>query len=101
MRSHGVEHLLGGARTDAGQQLHQAETGHAVARILHEAQHRQHVLDVGAVEEFEAAEFDERNVPAHQFNLQRALWLGCTEQHRLVLQRAAGFAILKDALQTM
>ena len=67
-----VEHALRRGRADAGHQLHQPEAGDAVARVLDEAQQRQHVLDVGGVEEFQAAELDEGNVAAGQFDLERA-----------------------------
>jgi hypothetical protein len=51
---HYVEHALCRRRSDTGYQMHETKTRHPVARILREAQQCQHVLDVGAVEEFEA-----------------------------------------------
>ena len=45
--------------------------GDAVARVLGEAQQRQHVLDVRGVEEFQPAELDEGNVAPRQLDLER------------------------------
>ena len=87
---HVVEHALRRGRADAGHQLQQPEAGDAVARVLDEAQQRQHVLDVGGVEEFQPAELDEGNVAAGQFDFQRAAVAGGAEQHRLLLQQRAG-----------
>ncbi len=69
-----------------------------VARVLGEAQQRQHVLDVRAVEEFEAAELDERNVAAGELDFERAAVMRRAEQHGLLLQARAGFAVLQHAL---
>src|SRR5665213_2288261 len=69
---HQVKYALRGTWPDAGQKLHETKAGHAVARILYEAQHRQHVLDVGAVEEFKAAELHERNVSSGQLHFERS-----------------------------
>ena len=70
----------------------------AVARVLDEAQHRQQILDVGGVEEFEPAELDERDVAPGQLDLERAAVVRRAEQHRLLLQPGAGLAVLEDAL---
>jgi hypothetical protein len=56
---HQVEDALRRRRTHARQELHEAKAGNAVARILRESQQGEQVLDVGAVEEFQPAEFDE------------------------------------------
>ena len=85
-------------RPDAGQKMQQPEAGDAVARILDEPQQRQHVLDVRGVEELQAAELHERDVAPGQFDLQRAAVARRPEQHRLLLQQRAGFAVLEDAL---
>ena len=66
-----VEQARGGGRTDAGQQLNDAEAGDPVARVLGPAQKGQHVLDVGGLEELETAEFHERDVAARQLDLER------------------------------
>ena len=80
-----IQRLLRRGRPDAGQQLHQPEAGDAITRIFDEAQQRQHVLDMGGVEKFEAAEFDERDIPARQFDLERAAMRRGAEQHGLFL----------------
>ena len=81
-----------------GQQLQHAEAGDAVARIFGEAQHGQHILDMGGVEEFQAAELDERDVAAGELDLQRPAVVRGAEQHRLRLQQRAGLALLQDLL---
>jgi hypothetical protein len=68
---HLVEDALRGSRTYARQQMQHPETRDAVARVFDQAQQRQHVLDMGGVEEFQAAEFHERDVAAGQFDFQR------------------------------
>ncbi len=92
-----VEHALRRRRPDARQQLQDAEAGDAVARILDEAQQRQHVLDVGGVEKFQPAEFHERNVAAGQLDFERTAVVGGAEQHRLLLQECALLAIFQHA----
>ena len=72
-------------RADARQQLQHAEAGDAVARVLGEAQHREHVLDVRGVEELQAAELHERDVAPRQLDLERAAVVRGAEQHRLLL----------------
>src|SRR5450830_523028 len=76
MRRHGVEYFLRRAGADTRQQLHQAKACYAVAGILHEAQHRQHILDMGTVEKLESAEFDEGDVTTYQFDFQWAAVIG-------------------------
>ena len=71
-----------------GHQLQHAEAGDAVARVFDQAQHRQHVLDVRGLEEFQPAEFHEGNVAPGQFDFQRRAVVRGAEQHRLRLQRA-------------
>ena len=93
-----VQHALRGGRPDAGQELQHAESGDAVARILDEAQQRQQILDVRGVEELQAAELDEGDVAAGQFQLQRSAMVRGAEQDRLLLQRGPAFAVLQHAL---
>ena len=76
--------------------MHQPETGDAVARIFDEAQERQQVLDVGGIEKFQPTEFDERNVAPGELHLERAGVLRGAEQHRLLLQEGAGFAVFEN-----
>ena len=90
---HLVEHALRGGGPDARQQMQDAKTGDAVARILGKAQQRQHVLDMRGVEEFQPAELDEGDVAAGQLDFERAGMRGGAEQHRLVLEQRALLAI--------
>jgi len=69
---HLVEDALRRRRADARQEMQHPEAGHTVARIFDEAQQGQHVLDMRGIEKFQAAEFDERDVAAGQFDFQRA-----------------------------
>ena len=55
---------------NAGEQLQCPESGDAVARVLRPAQDRQHVLDMGGLEKFEAAIFDEGNITSTEFDLE-------------------------------
>ena len=93
-----VEHLRRRLRPDAGHQLQHAETRDAVARILDPAQHREHVLDVRGLEEFEPAEFHEGNVAPGQFDLQRRAVVRGAEQHGLRLERDARLALRQHFL---
>ncbi|MNI01733.1 hypothetical protein D3C73_545850 [compost metagenome] len=85
-------------RTDAGDELHQPETGHAVARILGETQGRQHIFHMGAVQKLQAAEFDEGNVAAGEFHFQRAGMVRGAKKHGLLFQCHAGLAIFQHLL---
>ena len=67
-----IERAGRGGRSDAGQQLNDAEAGDTVARILGKAQDREHVLDVGGFQELQAAELDERDVAPGQLDFERA-----------------------------
>ncbi len=78
-------------------ELHEPETGDMVTRIFDEAQQRQHVLDVRGLEEFEPAEFHVRDVAAGELDLQRTAMAAGAEQHRLLLQRHAAFAVLQHS----
>ena len=69
---HLIEHARRVRRPDAGQELQHPKSGHAIARVLDEAQAREHVLDMGGLEELEAAEFHERDVAPGQLDLERA-----------------------------
>ena len=95
---HVIEHPLRRGGPDARQQMQDAEAGDAVARILDEPQQRQHVLDVGGVEKFQPAEFDEGNVAAGQLDLERPAMRGGAKQHRLMLEQRAFLAIVKHLL---
>ena len=82
-----VQHALRRCGPDAGQQLHDTETGDPITRIFREAQQRQHILDMRGFEKFQTAEFHERDVAAGQLHFERAAVMRCAEQHRLLLQR--------------
>ena len=53
-----------------------------------EPQQGQQVLDMGAVEEFEAAEFDKGDIAPRQFDFERAAVMRRPEENRLLLQSA-------------
>ena len=90
----------GGRRwADAGEELQDAEAGHPVARILDEPQHGEHVLDVRRIQKLQAAELNERDAAARQFELKRALMVRGAEQHGLLFQRHARLAVLEDLFE--
>jgi hypothetical protein len=51
-------------------QLHHPKPRDPITRVLYEAQHRQEILDVGGLKEFEPTELDERDVPPRQLDLE-------------------------------
>ena len=65
--------------TDAGQKLQQPEASHPIANVLREAQCREHVLHMSAVEEFEPAKLDEGDVAPREFHLQRPAMVAGSE----------------------
>ena len=77
--------------------MHQSKAGNTVTRIFDETQERQHVLDVRGVEKLQSAEFDERDVPARQFDFERPAVTGCPEQNGLLFEEGAGLPVLQDA----
>ena len=95
---HVVEHALRGRRSDARQQMQDTEASDPIARVLDEAQQRQHVLDVRGIQKFQPAEFHERNVAAGQFDLERAAVRGGAEQHGLLLEQRSFLAVGQHAL---
>src|SRR5678816_2279681 len=72
--------------------------GHGVARILDDAQVRDHILDVRRLDEPEAASLDERNARARELELEVEGVERRTEEHRHVRQRHALLAELEHAL---
>ena len=76
--------------------MHQPEAGNTVFWVLDEAQQRQHVLDVGSIQELETPEFDEGDIAPGQFDFQRTAVAGCPKQHRLLLQKRAGLAVFQN-----
>ena len=69
-----------------------------IARVLDEAQQRQHILDVCGIQKFQPAELHERNVATSQLDLQRTAMRRCPEQHRLMLELIAFLAVCQDLL---
>ena len=65
---------------------------------MDEAQQRQHVLHMRAVEKFEAAELHERNVAAGEFDFERTTMMGRAEQHCLLLQGRADLTVAQHLL---
>ena len=74
------------------------ETGDAVARIFGKAQQRQHVLDMGGIEEFQAAEFHEGDVAPGEFDLQRPGMRWRCGTARPAASTACRLAVLQHAL---
>ena len=95
---HAIEDLAGRGRTDAVQHLHDAEARDPVGRVLRPAQHSQHILDVGRLDELETAELDEGNVAAGQLDFQHGAVVRRAEQDRLLLERGAILAIAQHGL---
>ena len=93
-----IKRLGGDDRPDAGQQLNDAETGDAVARIFGKPQQRQHVLDVCGFKEFQPAKFDEWDVAAGQFDLERTAVVRGAKQYGLRFEREPRLAALQNPL---
>ena len=93
-----IEEAAGDGRADAGDELQEPEAGDAIARVLGKAEAGEHVLDVGGVEEFQPAIFDEGDVPAGQLQLKAGAVMRGAEEHGLALQEHPGLAVLEDAL---
>ena len=87
-----IERLARRGRADARQEMQAAEARHPVAGILRPAEQADHVLDMGGLDEFQPAEFDEGDVAPRQLKLQRAAVVGSPEQHGLLLEGGAGLA---------
>ena len=85
---------MGRRRPDAGDELQQAEAGDAVTRVLREAQHREDVLDVRRIEEFQSSELDEWDVATRQFDFQRTRMMRSAEEHGLLFQGRSFLTLL-------
>ena len=81
--------------------MHQPKSRDAVARVLDEAEHRQHILDMRGIEKLEPAELHERDISPGQFDLQRATVMRCAEQYRLLLEHGPGLAALEHPLDNI
>ena len=98
MFSHLIENTLSRRRPHAGHELQEPKPRHPIARVLGKPQHRQHVLDVGAVQELQAPEFYERNVTTGELDLEVAAVAGRPEKNRLLFQDSARFAVLQHTV---
>src|SRR5580704_6010920 len=67
---HAIEKTRCRTRANARQQLCDAEPCDAIAKVLRPAQDGEYVLDVSSLEEFEPAEFHERNVAARKLDFE-------------------------------
>src|ERR1700760_4100911 len=92
---HGIEHALRRGRPAPGEKVHQAEASDLIAWVLGETQDRDQVLHVCAVKELEPAKLHEWDIAAGELEFQRSAMAGSAEEHGLLLQRCAAFAILK------
>ena len=93
-----VEDLRRGRRPDAGQELEDAEAGDAVARVLGEAQERQHVLDVGGVEELQPANLTKGMLRRVSSISSGPAMVRGAEEHGLRLEGVPASRLLEHAL---
>ena len=84
-----VERACRGRRADARQQLQHAKAGDAVARVLGEAQERQHVLDMRGFEELRPPNLTNGMLRRVSSTSSGAAVMRGAEQHGLRLQRHA------------
>ena len=96
--SHRIENTLRRRRPHAWHELQEPKPRHPIARVLREAQHGQHVFDVSAIEEFQAAELDEGNVAPCELDLKMAAVAGRPEKNRLLFQDGARFPVLQHTV---
>jgi hypothetical protein len=89
-----VEDLARGLGAEAVEQQQDAVPGDGVARIGHHPQVGEHVLDVGGLDELEAATLDERDVPLLQLELGSNEWL---ERNSTAMSSSDTLAQLEDA----
>src|SRR6476469_1576100 len=54
------------------------------------------ILDMRGFEEFETAEFDERDIAARELEFERSAMVRCAKEYRLCLECDAGLALLQD-----
>src|SRR6266581_6657174 len=96
-----IEDALRRRGPNAGNKMHQPKSRDAVARVLDEAEHRQHILDMRGIEKFEPAELHERDISPGQFDLERAAVMRRAEQYRLLLEDGPGLAALEHPLDNV
>ena len=90
---HRIQQAPGLGRPKTGQQLRHPESRQPATRVLRPAQHRQKVFDVRRRQELQPAKLDKRDVAARQLQLQRRTVVASAEQHRLLLEPQAAFAL--------
>src|SRR3979411_2810359 len=94
-----IEHSPRRCRSNARNELHHAEARDAVARVFDKPQQSQDVSDVRGVEELEAAELDERNIPPCQLDFEGPTMMRGAKENRLLLQRRSALAVLENAIR--
>ena len=96
--SHPIENTLSRRGPHAWHELQETKTCHSIARVLREAQNRQHVFDMSGVEEFQATELDEGNVAPCEFDLKLTAVAGRPEKNCLLFQDSSRFAVLQHTI---
>ena len=79
-----------------GQQHEDAIPAHFVARVLEDAQEREHVLHVRRLEELEAAPLLERDLAVRELDLEVGRHVAGAEEHRDLAQRNAFLVQLEN-----
>src|SRR4029453_5637412 len=85
----------GGGGTHPLEQLEDPEPADLVGGVLEDPPQRHGVLDVGRLQELQAAVFDARDVAASQLDLQEVAVVRGPEQHGLSAQRCPSLAMLE------
>ena len=83
---------------DAGHEHEQAVPADLVARVLEDAQEREHVLHVRGLEELDAAPFLERDAAGRELDLEVGAHVAGPEEHGHLAQRHALLVQLQDAI---
>ena len=87
-----------GRVADAGEEQQDAEPAHLVARVLENAQEREHVLHVRRLEELEPAPFLERDLPIRELDLEIRGHVAGAKEHGHFAQRRALLVQLENAI---
>src|SRR5712671_1958893 len=94
-----IEHSPRCCRSNARYELHHAEARDAVTWVFDKPQQSQDVSDVRGIEELEAAELDERNIPPRQLDFEGSTVMRGAEEDRLLLQRRSALTVLEHAIR--
>jgi len=86
-------------RSNAWDQLHNAESSDAVAWVFDKTQQSQDVSNMGGVEKLQAAEFDEGNIPPCQLDFEGPTVMRGAEENRLLFKRRSALAVLEHAIE--